>query len=76
MDKNKSGQMSLSGTNQRYNNANRGIVDQGKIKCDPRRYWHESNIQLSNFIAFSKLKNIKFGRTNYLVIYSLYKLRS
>jgi hypothetical protein len=27
--------MSLSGMNQRYNNANRGIVDQGKIKCVP-----------------------------------------
>jgi len=26
MDKNKSGQMSLPGTNQQYNNANRGIV--------------------------------------------------
>jgi hypothetical protein len=35
MDKNNCGQMPLPGTNQRYNNANRGIVDKGKIKCDP-----------------------------------------
>jgi hypothetical protein len=35
MDNNNCGQMSLSDTNQRYNNANRGIVDKGKIKCIP-----------------------------------------
>ena len=27
--------MSLSGTNQRYNNAKGGKVDKGRIKCDP-----------------------------------------
>jgi len=69
MDNNNCGQMSLPGMNQRYNNANRGIVDKGKIKCVPPVYWHESNHQNSNFIAFPKLKNIKFGKTNYLVIY-------
>ena len=36
MGNNNSGQMSLSGTNQRYNNANGGKVAQGKIKCDRR----------------------------------------
>ena len=36
--------------------------------------WHESNHQNWNFIAFFKLKSIKFGKTNYLVIYLSYKL--
>jgi len=39
-------------------------------------YRHESNTQSPNFIAFPKLKNIKFGKTNYLVIYLIDKLRS
>jgi hypothetical protein len=32
-------------------------------------YKHESNTQTWNIIIFPKLKSIKFGRTNYLVIY-------
>jgi hypothetical protein len=32
MDNNKSGQIPLPGTNQRYNNVNRGKVDKGRIK--------------------------------------------
>jgi len=36
MGKNNSGQMSLSGTNQRYNKVNGGKVAQGKIKCNPQ----------------------------------------
>ena len=32
-------------------------------------YWHESNTQSRNFITFLQLKNIIFGKTNYLVIY-------
>jgi hypothetical protein len=32
-------------------------------------YWHESNTQSRIFIAFLELKNIKFGKTNFLVIY-------
>jgi hypothetical protein len=32
-------------------------------------YWHESNTQLRNFITFLELKNIKFGKTNNLVIH-------
>ena len=36
MGKNNSGQMSLSGTNQRYNNAKGGKVDKGKIKYIPQ----------------------------------------
>ncbi len=39
-------------------------------------YRHESNTQSRNFIAFLKLKKIKFGKTNYLVIYLLNKLKS
>jgi hypothetical protein len=55
--------MSLSGTNQRNNNVNRGIVDEGRIKYDPRVYRHESNTQLWKFITFLKLKNLKLGKT-------------
>src|SRR5882757_3634086 len=68
IDNNNCGQMSLSGTNQRYNNANGGKVAQGKIKLCSAVYWHESNTQSPNFITFPKLKNIIFGKTNYLVI--------
>ena len=32
-------------------------------------YWHESNSQSRKFITFLKLKNIKLGKTNFLVIY-------
>jgi len=35
MGNNNSGQMTLSGTNQRYNNANDGKVAKGKIKYHP-----------------------------------------
>jgi hypothetical protein len=69
MDNNNCGQMSLSDTNQRYNNANRGIVDKGRINYVPRMYRHESNTQSRNFITFLQLKNIIFGKTNFLVIY-------
>ncbi len=41
-----------------------------------RRDRHESNTQSPNFIAFPKLKNIKFGKTNCLVIYLNYKLKT
>ena len=61
--------MSLSGINQRYNNAKGGKVDKGKINMYSAVYRHESNTQSRNFITFPKLKNIKFGKTNYLVIY-------
>ena len=61
--------MSLSGLDQRYNNANRGIVDKGRINYVPHMYRHESNNQSRNFITFLKLKNTKFGKTNFLVIY-------
>jgi hypothetical protein len=36
MGKNKKWTISLSGMNQRYNNAKGGKVDKGKIKCHPR----------------------------------------
>ncbi len=52
MDNNNCGQMSLSDTNQRYNNANRGIVDKGRINYVPLMYRHESNTQSWNFITF------------------------
>ncbi len=37
-------------------------------------YRHESNTQSWNFIAFPELKNIKFGKTNFIVIYLVHKL--
>jgi len=39
-------------------------------------YWHKSNTQLWNFITFPELKNIKFGKTNFIVIYLVDKLRN
>ena len=76
MDNNNGGQMSLSDTNQRYNNANRGIVDKGRINYVPLMYRHESNTQSRNFITFLKLKNTKFGKTNFLVIYVFKQLKN
>jgi hypothetical protein len=68
--------MCLSGMNQRYNNAKGGNVDKGKIKSFPLLYWHESNTQIRNLIIFPELKKIKFGKTNYLVIHLMNKLKS
>ena len=39
-------------------------------------YKHESNTQSRNFITFLKLKNIMFGKTNYIVIYLMHKLNN
>jgi hypothetical protein len=68
--------MPLSDTNQRYNNVNRGIVDKGRINYVPLMYRHESNTQSRNFITFLKLKNTKFGKTNFLVIYLFKQLKN
>ena len=38
-------------------------------------YRHESNTHSPNFITFLQLKNIIFGKTNYLVIYLVYNYK-
>jgi hypothetical protein len=39
-------------------------------------YCHESNTQTRNFITFLKLISIKFGKTNFIVIYLIHKLKT